>query len=122
MTVNITDKDIEAMAHVQNRVYEKFDGKTLKRNCDDIGPNDVSPMMIQHEMLLAYKEFEYVYENDILNGSAEIAKYLGWTKAKVLHAIAGNKIPYGRIGKRSIIASKMTLRIHLEQIAAGISA
>lgn len=84
MTVNITARDIEVIAYVQNRLSEKFDGMTFRLNDADVGPADVGPLMIKNEMLLAYKDFAAaqvtvpVFNSNCL-GSAANSKYLGWT-------------------------------------------
>jgi hypothetical protein len=59
--------------------------------------------------------------DDLLNGAAEIAEFLG-TNAREVYLLAQTKrLPIGRLG-RKLIASKRNLARHVDKITRGSSA
>jgi hypothetical protein len=60
--------------------------------------------------------------DDLLTGAKAIADFLSWSMSKTNHAIRKQTIPFGRMGTKSIIASKQTLREHFTKLAGSVPA
>jgi hypothetical protein len=59
--------------------------------------------------------------DDLLDGGAEIAAFLGCNTREVYHLHKTQRLPIGRLG-RKLIASKRQLTRHTDRIARGSSA
>jgi hypothetical protein len=51
--------------------------------------------------------------DDLLVGVPVIARELGWPEPRVYHAIANDRLPHTRLGRR-IIASRRALKRHFQ--------
>jgi hypothetical protein len=56
--------------------------------------------------------------DDLLDGGAEIAAFLGCNTREVYHLHKTQRLPIGRLG-RKLIASKRKLARHVDKIARG---
>jgi hypothetical protein len=59
--------------------------------------------------------------DDLLDGGAEIAAFLGTNLREVYHLAKTQRLPIGRLG-RKLIASKRRLARHADKIARGSTA